>query len=167
MRFRRTSSIQLSPIKEIELAAARVPGVVSLAQGIPSFDTPEVIKAYVKEKLDAGEVARYSLSPGLMELRELVAETLARRNRMAAVVALERLRADDGGGDGTAHGGFRHDLAGDYAAFLHQLLQPARPGPAAIPAFQRRCLIKKSSGQAFVISPLSFPFATAGIKKIR
>ena len=76
MRFRRSSRIQLSPIKEIELAAARVPDAVSLAQGIPSFDTPEVIKAYVKEKLDQGEVARYSLSPGLPELRELVAETL-------------------------------------------------------------------------------------------
>jgi aminotransferase len=78
MRFRRTRNIQLSPIKEIELAAARVPGAVSLAQGIPSFDTPEVIKAYVKEKLDQGEVAKYSLSPGLTELRELVAESLQR-----------------------------------------------------------------------------------------
>ena len=76
MRFRRTSQIQLSPIKEIELAAARMSGVVSLAQGIPSFDTPEVIKSYVKEKLDQGETARYSLSPGLIELRELVAESL-------------------------------------------------------------------------------------------
>ncbi|MCZ6842624.1 MAG: aminotransferase class I/II-fold pyridoxal phosphate-dependent enzyme [SAR324 cluster bacterium] len=76
MRFRRSSQIELSPIKEIELAAARVPGAVSLAQGIPSFDTPEVIKEYVKEKLDQGETARYSLAPGLPELRELVAESL-------------------------------------------------------------------------------------------
>lgn len=78
MRFGRTKSIQLSPIKEIELAAARVPGVVSLAQGIPSFDTPEVIKSYVREKLDSGETAKYSLAPGLIELRELVAESLGR-----------------------------------------------------------------------------------------
>ncbi len=76
MRFARTRGVQLSPIKEIELAAARRPGAVSLAQGIPSFDTPEVIKAYVKEKLDQGACARYSLAPGLVELRELVAEHL-------------------------------------------------------------------------------------------
>lgn len=76
MRFARTRRIQLSPIKEIELAAARRPGTISLAQGIPSFDTPEVIKAYVKEKLDQGAVAKYSLAPGLPELRELVAEHL-------------------------------------------------------------------------------------------
>ncbi|HEX7928226.1 MAG TPA: aminotransferase class I/II-fold pyridoxal phosphate-dependent enzyme, partial [bacterium] len=76
MRFARTRRLQLSPIKEIELAAARRPGTVSLAQGIPSFDTPEVIKAYVKEKLDQGAVAKYSLAPGLVELRELVGEHL-------------------------------------------------------------------------------------------
>src|SRR5574341_408790 len=76
MRFARTRNVQLSPIKEIELAAARRPGAVSLAQGIPSFDTPEVIKAYVKEKLEQGACARYSLAPGLMELRELIAEQL-------------------------------------------------------------------------------------------
>jgi aminotransferase len=78
MRFARTRRLQLSPIKEIELAAARLPDAVSLAQGIPSFDTPAVIKDYVKEKLDQGVVAKYSLAPGLVELRELVAEHLRR-----------------------------------------------------------------------------------------
>ncbi|MBI4083774.1 MAG: aminotransferase class I/II-fold pyridoxal phosphate-dependent enzyme [Candidatus Lambdaproteobacteria bacterium] len=78
MRFRRTSRIQLSPIKEVELAAARRADVVSLAQGIPSFDTPEVIKSYVKQKLDEGYAAKYSLAPGMLELRESVAEHLLR-----------------------------------------------------------------------------------------
>ncbi len=78
MRFARTRHLQLSPIKEIELAAARRPDTVSLAQGIPSFDTPDVIKTYVKERMDEGAVARYSLAPGLVELRERVAEDLAR-----------------------------------------------------------------------------------------
>ncbi|MDH4226040.1 MAG: aminotransferase class I/II-fold pyridoxal phosphate-dependent enzyme, partial [Deltaproteobacteria bacterium] len=68
--------LQLSPIKEIELAAARVPGAVSLAQGIPSFDTPRAIKEAVKEQMDQGRVARYSLAPGLPQLREAVAESL-------------------------------------------------------------------------------------------
>jgi aminotransferase len=78
MRFTRSRLLQLSPIKEIELAAARRPDTVSLAQGIPSFDTPEVIKSYVKERMDEGAVARYSLAPGLVELRERIAEDLLR-----------------------------------------------------------------------------------------
>ena len=50
--------------------------MVSLAQGIPSFDTPAPIKHYVEEKLAAGECAKYSLTPGLPQLRELIAESL-------------------------------------------------------------------------------------------
>lgn len=70
--------MKLSPIKEMELAASRVPGVVSLAQGIPSFDTPEPIKAFVQQKIAEGACAKYSLSPGLPQLRELIAESLLR-----------------------------------------------------------------------------------------
>ena len=77
MPTRRSRTFELSPIKEIEIAAARVAGAVSLAQGIPDFDTPEVIKDFVAEKMAAGETARYSLAPGLQELREQVAESLA------------------------------------------------------------------------------------------
>ncbi|MBI3301674.1 MAG: hypothetical protein HYZ72_06310 [Deltaproteobacteria bacterium] len=72
----RTAQMKLSPIKEIELEASRIPGVVSLAQGIPSFDTPEPIKAFVQQKIAAGACARYSLTPGLPQLRELIGETL-------------------------------------------------------------------------------------------
>ena len=78
MRFRRTGRITLSPIKEVELAAARLPGTVSLAQGIPSFDTPQVIKDYVSARMAEGAVAKYSLAPGLPALREAVAESLAK-----------------------------------------------------------------------------------------
>lgn len=66
----------LSPIKAIELEAAALPDVISLAQGIPSFDTPQQIKEAVIERIRAGSCSRYSLSPGLPELRELIAETL-------------------------------------------------------------------------------------------
>jgi aminotransferase len=76
MSTQRSRTFQLSPIKEIEIAAARRPGSVSLAQGIPDFDTPEPIKAYVKEQLDQGKCAKYSLAPGLSELREQIAESL-------------------------------------------------------------------------------------------
>ena len=77
-RFPRTEQMKLSPIKEMELAASRVPGVVSLAQGIPSFDTPEPIKTFVQQKIAEGACAKYSLSPGLPQLRELIAESLLR-----------------------------------------------------------------------------------------
>lgn len=77
-RFPRTGQMKLSPIKEMELAASRVPGVVSLAQGIPSFDTPEPIKTFVQQKIAEGACAKYSLSPGLPQLRELIAESLLR-----------------------------------------------------------------------------------------
>ncbi|MCE2483978.1 MAG: aminotransferase class I/II-fold pyridoxal phosphate-dependent enzyme [Desulfurellaceae bacterium] len=72
----RTAQLKLSPIKEVELAAGRIPGVVSLAQGIPSFDTPEPIKTFVQQKIAEGACAKYSLTPGLPQLRELIAESL-------------------------------------------------------------------------------------------
>lgn len=75
--FHRTKDIKVSPIKQIELAAARIPDSVSLAQGIPSFDTPDPIKEFVKQKIDAGKCAKYSLTIGLPELLESVSEALA------------------------------------------------------------------------------------------
>lgn len=77
-RFARTAQMKLSPIKEMELAASRISGVISLAQGIPSFDTPEPIKAFVQQKIAEGACAKYSLTPGLPQLRELIAESLLR-----------------------------------------------------------------------------------------
>ena len=74
--FARTADVKLSPIKAMELAASRVPDVVSLAQGIPSFDTPEPIKSFVQQKIAEGECATYSLTSGLPQLRECIAESL-------------------------------------------------------------------------------------------
>jgi len=72
----RRAGVELSPIKDIELRASRIPGVVSLAQGIPSFDTPEPIKRYVQQKIAEGACAKYSVAPGLPELREAIAEAV-------------------------------------------------------------------------------------------
>jgi len=72
------AGVELSPIKDIELRASRIPGVISLAQGIPSFDTPEPITRYVQEKIAAGACSKYSVAPGLPELRELISEVLER-----------------------------------------------------------------------------------------
>jgi aminotransferase len=74
----RLKGLTLSPIKDVELQASRIPGVVSLAQGIPSFDTPEPIKRFAAERMAEGVCARYSVSPGLPVLREAIAEALTR-----------------------------------------------------------------------------------------
>ncbi len=76
--FPRAGALRLSPIKEMELRAAQIPGIVSLAQGIPSFDTPEPIVRYVQDKIASGACSRYSLTPGLPKLREAIAEALLR-----------------------------------------------------------------------------------------
>jgi aminotransferase len=75
--FSRTQNIKLSPIKQMELLASKIPDVVSLAQGVPSFDTPEIIKKASIKALKRGVVARYSLAPGLPELRETIEQKLA------------------------------------------------------------------------------------------
>jgi aminotransferase len=72
-----STGVELSPIKAIELRASTIPGVVSLAQGIPSFDTPEPIKRFIQQKIADGSCARYSVTPGLPALREAIAEVLS------------------------------------------------------------------------------------------
>lgn len=73
----RASLFSLSPIKEIELRASKIPGAISLAQGIPYLNTHPVITSFVEEKIRAGLCDRYSLSPGLEELREELAHSLS------------------------------------------------------------------------------------------
>ena len=97
----RLRGLTLSPIKDVELQASRIPGVVSLAQGIPSFDTPEPIKQYVAQRMAEGVCARYSVSPGLPQLREAIAESLQRdgmrydpdREILATVGSIEAIAA--------------------------------------------------------------------------
>lgn len=65
----------------MELRASRIPGVVSLAQGVPSFDTPDSIKRAAIEAIEKGKVAKYSLAPGLLELREVITQKLELENK--------------------------------------------------------------------------------------
>lgn len=78
--FERTKNLNLSIIKQIELEASAYPDAISLAQGIPSFDTPGCIKRRVENALKRGVVSKYSLSPGLPELRELIELSLTNDN---------------------------------------------------------------------------------------
>jgi len=78
MMFQRTKNLRLSVIKQIELEAVKYPDAISLAQGIPDFDTPLCIKRRVEKALDRGVVAKYSLAPGMPELRELIEHDLSK-----------------------------------------------------------------------------------------
>jgi aminotransferase len=73
------SELILSPIKEMEIRTSKVSGAISLAQGVADFDTPECIKRRAIEHIQNGDVSKYSLSPGVMELREAVEVDLAKR----------------------------------------------------------------------------------------
>ena len=64
----------------MELRAAKNPDTISLAQGVPSFDTPQFIKRRVERELKNDVMSRYSLAPGLAELRELYEICLAKEN---------------------------------------------------------------------------------------
>lgn len=76
--FNRTKSLQLSVIKQMELLASRHLDVVSLAQGIPSFDTPPPVKRRAERAMADGLTAKYSLAPGLPDLREQIEVSCAR-----------------------------------------------------------------------------------------
>src|SRR4030042_7213454 len=76
-----SAKINLSPIKEMELRASKIPGGVSLAQGVPSFDTPEAVKKAAIEAIEKGKVAKYSLVPGTLEFREAIAHHLEKENK--------------------------------------------------------------------------------------
>lgn len=64
----------------MEIRANKYPDCLSLAQGIPDFDTPSCIKRRAERALKRGVVSKYSLSPGLPELRELIEISLAQEN---------------------------------------------------------------------------------------
>jgi aspartate/methionine/tyrosine aminotransferase len=68
---------KLSAIKEMEIRSSKLEDVVSLAQGIPSFRTPDCIKEKIIEKMGEGKTDFYSLSPGLLELREAIEYSLS------------------------------------------------------------------------------------------
>jgi aspartate/methionine/tyrosine aminotransferase len=72
----RVSAITMSAIKEMAVRSAEVEGAASLTWGVPSFPTPDHIRAAVSRQLESDpEIGKYSLPGGLAELRQAVAET--------------------------------------------------------------------------------------------
>ncbi len=74
----RVQRIAVSAIKEMPLLAEKVPGCVSLGQGIPSFPTPtHIVDAVCRALREEPASGKYSLGPGLPELRRVFSERLA------------------------------------------------------------------------------------------
>lgn len=76
---KRVSQITVSAIKQMPILAKQVGGCVSLGQGIPSFNTPEFIREAVIQELRTNmTIGKYSLQPGVPELKEEIARDLKR-----------------------------------------------------------------------------------------
>lgn len=76
----RVAQITVSAIKQMPILAAQVGGCVSLGQGIPSFGTPAFIRQAVIKELndDNSVIGKYSMQPGMPELKAEVARDLKR-----------------------------------------------------------------------------------------
>lgn len=83
---RRVSQITVSAIKQMPILAAEIGGCVSLGQGIPSFNTPRFIREAVIEELknENSKISKYSMQPGMPELKEEIARDLARTRGIEA-----------------------------------------------------------------------------------
>ena len=64
--------------------AGKVAGTISLGQGIPSFATPSfIVEEVVRSLREDGRIGKYSLQPGLPELKMEIAASLERRKGLA------------------------------------------------------------------------------------
>ena len=74
---KRVAQISVSAIKQMPVLASKVEGCISLGQGIPSFETPSFIREAVVEALRNNDsIGKYSLQPGLPELKLEIARHL-------------------------------------------------------------------------------------------
>lgn len=76
------ASIDVSAIKKIQLLANEEKGVISLAQGIPSFNTPTHISNAAKKAIDEHVVDKYTSGYGIDPLREAIVKKLKKDNKI-------------------------------------------------------------------------------------
>ncbi len=82
---RRAQDIKISATKLMPMIACGIDGCVSLGQGVPSFATPpHVVDAVCRALRESASAGKYSLQPGMRELRQVVAERLAEEKGLAA-----------------------------------------------------------------------------------
>ena len=79
---RNTASISISAIKRIELLARSKKDVISLAQGIPYFETAQNIKNAAKKAIDENLVGKYTAGFGIEPLRIAIAKKVTRENNI-------------------------------------------------------------------------------------
>jgi len=76
---KRVARITVSAIKQMPVLASKVAGVVSLGQGIPSFATPPfVTDAVIRALREDERIGKYSLQPGMPELKVEIGNHLHR-----------------------------------------------------------------------------------------
>ena len=81
---KRVAQITVSAIKQMPVLASKVAGTVSLGQGIPSFGTPSfVTEAVIRALREDDRIGKYSLQPGLPELKKEIAGHLTRTKSTA------------------------------------------------------------------------------------
>ena len=70
-----------SAIRKMMVTGLKIPGVISLAQGIPDAKTPAYIREGMIELLkdEADRIGKYSLGPGLPELRKVAADVVSKK----------------------------------------------------------------------------------------
>jgi len=77
---KRVLAIEESLIRAMMVAGSKVEGVISLAQGIPDSKTPAYIREGLIEMLKENDgIGKYSLGPGLRDLRKVAADIVARK----------------------------------------------------------------------------------------
>lgn len=80
------SSIEISAIKKLQLMANEDKGVISLAQGIPSFSTESSIREAAIAAIKNGVVDKYTSGFGIDELRHAIVKKVKRDNNINATI---------------------------------------------------------------------------------
>lgn len=77
-------NLDISAIKRIQLMSYEVDGAVSLAQGIPSFETYPHIRQAAIEAINQGKADKYTPGYGIEPLRNVIVEKIRRNNNIHA-----------------------------------------------------------------------------------
>lgn len=93
---KRVRNIVISPIKEMSMLADEWRekthvDIISFGQGIPWWDTPQNIKWGIKKSLNKVDTAKYTLEPGITELRELIAKQLQASKNIRRIEAKKEI----------------------------------------------------------------------------
>ena len=71
---KRVQNIVTSPIKEMMILASKYDNVISLGQGVPSYDTPEHIKKAAIEAIQGKEAAKQYIQENPHVAKKMLAE---------------------------------------------------------------------------------------------